>query len=108
MLEKLIDWLNFGQGKQGKKAGLILWKGKSLIDGQRIMVIATGVFGKSTNRKTGEMIQTYIMKRDMDLARKILLFLEANEDMRPKRNLPIEGYDSMLVQYHVNLLYEAG
>jgi len=66
MLDKVIDWLNFGQGKQNKPIGIVLWKGKSLIDGQRIMVIATGIFGKSTNSKTGEMIQTYIMKRDME------------------------------------------
>ena len=32
-----------------KPTGLVLWKGKSLFDGERIMVIATGIFDKSKN-----------------------------------------------------------
>jgi len=56
-----------------KKSGIILWSGKSLIDGKRIMVIATGIFEKTANRKTGNMIQTYILRRDIDpmLARRM-------------------------------------
>ncbi len=50
---------------QKKPIGIILWSGKSLLDGERIALIATGVFGKSTNRKTGDMIQTYIIRRDV-------------------------------------------
>ena len=50
--------------KSGNK-GIVLWQGKSLLDGQRIMVIATGVYGKSKNAKTGEMIQTWILRRDV-------------------------------------------
>ena len=45
--------------------GIVLWEGKSLIDGERIMAIATGVYGKSKNGKTGDMIQTYILRRDV-------------------------------------------
>jgi len=48
-----------------KKLGIILWSGKSLFDGKRIAVIATGVFGKSKNKKTGNIIQTYIIRRDI-------------------------------------------
>ena len=48
-----------------KPTGILLWEGRSLIDGERIMVIATGVYGKSKNSKTGNMIQTYIMRRDV-------------------------------------------
>jgi hypothetical protein len=53
--------------------GIVLWKGKSLLDGERIMVIATGLSGKSENRKTGAMIQTYILRRDIHpiLARRL-------------------------------------
>ena len=52
---------------QNKKSlGIILWKGKSLIDNERIMLVATGIFGKTANRKTGDMIQTYILRRDID------------------------------------------
>ena len=57
-----------------KPLGIVLWRGKSLIDHKRIMVIATGVFeNKSLNGKTGEMIQTYILRRDIDpmLARRM-------------------------------------
>lgn len=42
---------------------MILYQGKSLIDGQPIMAIA---IKKSGNPKTGDMIQTYIMRSDMD------------------------------------------
>ncbi len=49
-----------------KPLGIVLWQGKSLLDGERIMLIATGIYGKqSKNAKTGKMIQTYILRRDM-------------------------------------------
>ena len=48
-----------------KPIGIVLWEGKSLLDGQRIMVVATGVYSKSENKKTGEMIQTWILRRDI-------------------------------------------
>lgn len=49
-----------------KPIGIVLWQGKSLIDGQRIMVIANGVYNKgSQNQKTGKMIQTYILRKDI-------------------------------------------
>ena len=44
--------------------GFILWEGPSAIDGAPIVAIATGLNG-STNRKTGSMVQTYILRRDM-------------------------------------------
>ena len=59
--------------KKDMPLGLILWKGKSLIDGERIMIVATGVFTKTENRKTGDMIQTWILRRDINpmLARRM-------------------------------------
>lgn len=46
--------------------GIVLWKGKSRIDGTPIMVILTGLRGKSTvNAKTGDMLQTWILRQDM-------------------------------------------
>lgn len=47
--------------------GLILWEGLSLIDRKTpIVCIATGVFGRgSSNRKTGAMVQTYIIRADV-------------------------------------------
>jgi len=61
------------KAKKRKPTGIILWKGKSLLDGESIMAIATGVFGKSKNPKTGDMIQTYILRTDIDpiLARRL-------------------------------------
>ena len=45
--------------------GIILFKGKSKIDGQLIVVIATGIAKKSGNDKTGDMIQACIMRPDI-------------------------------------------
>lgn len=47
-----------------KPLGIILYKGPSEFDGKPIMVIATGVFNKTDNKKTGDMIQTWILRRD--------------------------------------------
>jgi hypothetical protein len=50
-----------------KPIGIVLWRGKSLLDGERIAVVATGVYSSQAtkNRKTGNMIQTYIIRRDI-------------------------------------------
>jgi hypothetical protein len=47
-----------------KPNGYIIYRGPSRIDGKRIVVIATG-FRKSKNRKTGNMIQTWIVLEDI-------------------------------------------
>lgn len=44
------------------KTGTILYEGPSTLDGNPIVVIATF---RSKNRKTGDMIQTWIMRSDM-------------------------------------------
>lgn len=46
--------------------GYVLYTGPSLLDGAPIVVIATGFKAGSTNRKTGEMIQTYILRSDVE------------------------------------------
>ena len=48
-----------------KPIGIILWQGKSLFDGERIMAVATGIYNQSANTKTGEMIQIWIVRRDV-------------------------------------------
>ena len=48
------------------------------------------------------------MTRDMELARKILLELEACPDARGPNEFEIEGYDSERVSYHIKLLRDAG
>ena len=46
------------------KNGLILWEGPSRIDGAPIVVLAIGLEA-STNSKTGNMLQTYILRQDV-------------------------------------------
>lgn len=48
-----------------KAAGVILYEGPSKLDGQPIVVIATGLAKASRNAKTGAMVQTYIIRSDM-------------------------------------------
>ena len=45
--------------------GLILFDGPSMIDGEPIVVIATGFKRSSANPKTGDMLQTWILRRDV-------------------------------------------
>jgi hypothetical protein len=47
------------------------------------------------------------MKRDMELIRKILLFLEARPFPKAELDLPIEGYERDVIRYHVLLLAQA-
>jgi len=46
--------------------GYILYEGQSMIDGQDIVMIATGFEKGSANSKTGSMIQTWILCKDID------------------------------------------
>ena len=47
-----------------KPSGVILYQGPSLLDGAPIVVIATGL-DSSSNGKTGNMVQTHIIRADM-------------------------------------------
>lgn len=51
--------------KTAKPNGRVIWEGESLLDGAPIVVIAIGFKSSSKNRKTGDMIQTYILRRDI-------------------------------------------
>ena len=44
---------------------VILWEGPSALDGAPIVVIATGLAGASRNAKTGDMVQTWILRQDI-------------------------------------------
>lgn len=46
--------------------GAIIWEGPSAHDGAPIVVIVTGIRGASQNRKTGDMLQTWVMRADVD------------------------------------------
>lgn len=45
--------------------GFVIYEGPSMLDGQPIVVVATGFKGGSANAKTGTMIQTWILRADV-------------------------------------------
>lgn len=45
--------------------GLLLYSGPSMLDGHPIVVVATGLGRPSSNKKTGPMVQTWILRADM-------------------------------------------
>lgn len=50
------------------------------------------------------------MKRDMDLVREILLFLEERNSPAGIKadSFPMRGHSVSTIQYHLNLIYQAG
>lgn len=46
--------------------GAVIYRGPSRIDGAPIVVIVTGLAGKSANAKTGDMVQSWILRDDVD------------------------------------------
>ena len=46
--------------------GAIIYRGPSLLDGKPIVVIVVGLNASSKNRKTGNMLQTYILRDDIN------------------------------------------
>jgi hypothetical protein len=46
--------------------GVILYRGPSMLDGAPIVVIANRITDTSTNAKTGAMVQTFIIRADVD------------------------------------------
>ena len=51
-----------GTGARAKPRGFILYQGPSQIDGKPIVAIATGFKRRTENPKTGDMIQTWILR----------------------------------------------
>ena len=52
--------------KLGEYCGVVLYDGPSRIDGAPIVAIACRITEASANDKTGAMVQTFIMRRDVD------------------------------------------
>ena len=48
------------------------------------------------------------MQRDMDLVRKILLYIESKDDDAAIIEAPFDGYDEITFLEHYHLLFEAG
>jgi hypothetical protein len=59
------------------------------------------------DRMAYSLIWEDAMKRDMDLARKILLKIEESDDPE-SMDLSIEGYTAKQINYNLELLHEAG
>jgi DNA-binding transcriptional ArsR family regulator len=55
-----------------------------------------------------ESLQGATMRRNMDLARKILLALEECPFTGSWHDISIDGYSEQETSYHIRLLYEAG
>jgi hypothetical protein len=53
------------KGSSPQFAGVILWEGASKLDGAPVVLIATKIGKASANGKTGDMVQTYILRSDM-------------------------------------------
>ena len=51
--------------KRGEYSGVVLYEGPSRIDGKPIVAIACRIADASNNAKTGAMVQTFIMRRDI-------------------------------------------
>lgn len=49
-----------------KPRGVILYDGPSALDGRPVLAILTGLARPSANRKTGAMLQLWILRRDAD------------------------------------------
>ena len=49
-----------------RKNGYVIYRGPSMLDGKPIVVIATGFADSTDNRKTGKLIQTWILREDVD------------------------------------------
>ena len=55
------------KGNKPLFTGVVLWQGASLLDGAPVVAIANRIVGrKSLNGKTGHMVQTFIIRSDMD------------------------------------------
>ena len=52
--------------KKNRFTGVILYEGPSHIDGAPIVVIANRITAPSTNDKTGAMVQTFIIRADVN------------------------------------------
>jgi len=76
-----------------KSNGAVLWRGASLIDGAPLVVIAVGLASASSNRKTGGMVQTYILRADMDPVAAVRTLQDASicGDCKHRGNLSSPG-----------------
>jgi hypothetical protein len=49
----------------------VVWEGASLIDGSPIVLILTGFVSPTSNRKTGRLIQSWILQQEFVLLQQL-------------------------------------
>lgn len=52
--------------KKAQPLGFVVYEGPSMIDGSPIVVIVNKVFAASQNEKTGAIVQTFVIRSDVD------------------------------------------
>jgi hypothetical protein len=65
----------------------LLWRGSSLLDGKPIFAALTGLDNPSRNRKTGPMLQTWVMRADLDP----VTASQTNADVSVCGSCPLKG-----------------
>jgi hypothetical protein len=65
----------------------VLYEGPSRVDGQPIVVVVTGFQRRSANGKTGDMVQTWILRSDMNP----LEAIHAGQDSSLCGDCPLRG-----------------
>jgi len=72
--------VSFKEGKKDMKPfnSAVIWEGKSPYDGAEIMVLAVCIKDPSKNRKTGWMIQIYILVKSVSPVEAVRLGLDAS------------------------------
>lgn len=66
MITSASDMLKALKARKPAFAGVILYEGPSAIDGAPIVVIANRIVVDSNNEKTGAMVQTFIIRSDVN------------------------------------------
>ena len=64
--------------RKGTFTGVILYRGPSMLDGAPIVVIANRITTESDNIKTGDMVQTFIFRADIDPMRALRAGLDSS------------------------------
>ena len=84
---------------QRKPNGFVIYRGPSAIDGAPIVAIATGFARGSDNRKTGKMVQTWIIREDLSPTEA----LKAGKDASVCGDCPLRGVLGKKRGCYVNL-----
>ena len=82
--------------------GVVLWEGLSEIDGSPIVLIVTGLEKASANSKTGDLVQTWILRSDMSPREAV----NAGKDVAICGTCPHKGtWNPILAKYEDRVCY---